>query len=70
MAAFGQMLRGGEHTGDFSYESVARLAAGARGDHPAGYRGEFLSLVRLAGTLADGGRPPAEPVADEVPMQR
>ena len=70
VAAFGQMLRGGEYTGDFSFESVARLAAGARGEDPSGYRGEFLSLVRLAGTLADGDRPPAEPVADEVPTQR
>lgn len=70
VAAFGQMLRGGEYTGDFSYEGVARLAAGARGDDPSGYRGEFLSLVRLADTLATRDRPPEEPVAVEPQANR
>ncbi len=59
VAAFGQILRGGKYTGDFGYESVAKLAAGARGDDPYGYRSEFLSLVRLADSLHSGPAPQA-----------
>ena len=51
-AGFGQLLRGGEHTGDFGYAGVLDLAAGARGRDPFGYRGEFLGLVRTANELA------------------
>ena len=52
VAAFGQLLKGGEYIGDFGYADVAELAAGARGADPFGYRGEFLGLVRLADSLA------------------
>lgn len=52
VAAFGQKLRGGEYLDGFDYPQIATLAAGARGDDPSGYRGEFLSLVKLADTLA------------------
>jgi Ca-activated chloride channel family protein len=48
VAAFGQILRGGEHTGDFDYADVLALARGARGDDPLGYRAGFLTLVDLA----------------------
>ena len=51
VAAFGQMLRGGEHLADFSYEDILDLARTARGNDPFGYRGEFLSLVSLADSL-------------------
>ena len=51
-AGFGQLLRGGEHVGDFGYAGVLDLAAGARGRDPFGYRGEFLGLVRTANELA------------------
>jgi Ca-activated chloride channel family protein len=71
VAAFGELLRGGEHTGDFGYEDVARLAAGARGEDPAGYRGEFLQLVRLAGSLAGStDAPAATGPAVEPPLAR
>jgi len=48
VAAFGQILRGGKHTGDFDYADVLELARGARGDDPLGYRAGFLTLVDLA----------------------
>ena len=52
VAAFGQLLRGGQYTGDFSYDDVIALAQSARGDDPFGYRTEFISLVRLAQSAA------------------
>jgi Ca-activated chloride channel family protein len=48
VAAFGEILRGGRHTGAFGYDDVLRIAAAARGDDPYGYRTEFLNLVRAA----------------------
>lgn len=56
VAAFGQRLRGGRYTGDFGYDQVVRLARGARGDDPFGYRSEFISLVELAGALDSNNR--------------
>ena len=52
VAGFGQLLRGGRHTGDYGYDDVIALAQGARGDDPFGYRAEFISLVRLAQSAA------------------
>ena len=52
VAAFGQLLRGGQYTGDFNYDDVIALAQSARGDDPFGYRTEFVSLVRLAQSAA------------------
>ena len=52
VAGFGQLLRGGRHTGDYGYDDVIALAQGARGDDPFGYRAEFVNLVRLAKTAA------------------
>ena len=52
VAAFGQLLKGGEHIGDYDFADIVELAAGARGNDPFGYRGEFLSLVRLADLLS------------------
>jgi len=50
VAAFGQVLRGGEYTGSFSYPQIIELANGAKGNDSFGYRGEFINLVRLAMT--------------------
>jgi Ca-activated chloride channel homolog len=50
VAAFGEILRGGQQTGGFSYDDVLRLASAARGEDPFGYRSEFLQLVRAAKT--------------------
>ena len=52
VAGFGQILRGGEYTGDFGLDEVAALASNARGNDPFGYRGEFLGMVRTADALA------------------
>ena len=52
VAGFGQLLRGGRYTGGYEYDDVLALARGARGTDAYGYRGEFLSLVNLAKSLA------------------
>jgi len=52
VAAFGEILRGGRHTGTFTYDDVLRIATAARGDDPFGYRSEFLQLVRAARTAS------------------
>jgi Ca-activated chloride channel family protein len=51
VAAFGQLLRGGKHVGDFSFEDAATLAKGALAQDEEGYRREFVSLVKLAQAL-------------------
>ena len=52
VAAFGQLLRGGQYTGDFDYDDIIALAQGAKGDDLFGYRAEFINLVRLAKSAA------------------
>jgi Ca-activated chloride channel family protein len=52
VAGFGQLLRGGDYLEQFGYAEILDLARQARGDDPFGYRGEFLSLVNLAQSLA------------------
>lgn len=52
VAGFGQLLRGGRHTGDYAYEDVIALAQSARGEDRFGYRSEFINLVRLAQSAA------------------
>jgi len=56
IAGFGQLLRGPDWTGDWSWDDALALAAASRGDDPYGYRSEALALMRIAATLADGGR--------------
>ena len=50
VAGFGQLLRGGRYTGDYGFDDVIALAAGARGEDRFGYRAELVRLVRLAGS--------------------
>jgi len=57
VAAFGQQLRGGKYAGGFGYDEILALAQESRGKDAYGYRGEFLTLVNLARTLA--GNPQA-----------
>lgn len=52
VAAFGEILRGGKHTGKFGFDDVLRIASAARGDDAYGYRSEFLQLVRAAKTAS------------------
>jgi Ca-activated chloride channel family protein len=53
VAGFGQLIRGGRYTGDYSYDDVVALANGAKGEDEFGYRSEFVGLVRLAKSAAD-----------------
>lgn len=48
VAGFGQILRGGTYTGDYSYDDVISAAQSAKGEDNFGYRSEFINLVRLA----------------------
>lgn len=48
VAAFAGQLRGGKYLGSFGYADIARLARGARGNDPHGYRAGFVRLVELA----------------------
>jgi Ca-activated chloride channel family protein len=57
VAAFGQLLRGGEYVGDYAFKDAAELATRSRGADLNGYRSEFLRLVRLADSLSESGRP-------------
>ena len=63
VAAYGQKLRGGKHLGDYSYADIRQLASRSRGEDPFGYRGEFLQLVSLAGSLATPEAPKPEKLA-------
>jgi Ca-activated chloride channel family protein len=47
-AGFAQLLRGGEHTGDWGYEEALKLARQAKGNDPHGYRAELGTLIELA----------------------
>ena len=62
VAGFGQVLRGGRYTGDFSIAKARALAAGALGNDPFGYRAEALRLMDLAGALASRNAQAQEPV--------
>ncbi len=52
VAAFGQILRGGRYTADFSYDDVIALANANKGPDEFGYRSEFVNLARLAKSAA------------------
>lgn len=52
VAGFGQVLRGGRHTGGWTYADAQKLAAASLGEDRFGYRGEFLRLAGLAQALA------------------
>ena len=52
VAGFGQLLRGGRHTGDFTYDDVADLARQSKGHDEFGCRSEFIRLVPFAETAS------------------
>ncbi len=58
VAAFGQLLRGGEYLDGYSFEQARILASNARGADPFGYRGEFLTMLRTAEVLTGPDVPP------------
>ncbi|WP_425459523.1 YfbK domain-containing protein [Histidinibacterium lentulum] len=52
IAGFGELLRGSDYLGDWSYAEAIDLANSARGDDPFGYRTEAVRLMRLAQSIA------------------
>ena len=52
VAGYGQLLRGGKYTGNWSYADARQLAAGSLGKDNFGYRGEFLRMIDLTQALA------------------
>lgn len=48
VAAFAELLRGGKHSGSFTYDDVLKIALASRGKDEFGYRNEFVQLVRAA----------------------
>lgn len=52
VAAFGQLLKGGNYTKNYSYNDVLDMARDSRGKDHFGYRGEFIKLVNLAKSLS------------------
>jgi len=53
VAAFGQLLKGGDYLGSYAFTDVIDLARYSRGEDLNGYRSEFLGLVRLADSLSE-----------------
>ena len=53
IAGFGQLLRGQDYLGDWSYDEAIALANANRGEDAFGYRNEAVQLMRLAQSLTD-----------------
>lgn len=53
IAGFGQLLRGSDYLGGWSWDDAITLANASRGDDPFGYRGEAVQLMRLAKSLTE-----------------
>ena len=52
VAGFGMLLRDSEHKGSLTYDAVATLARGARGEDREGYRQEFIRMVESCNLMA------------------
>ena len=52
IAGFGQLLRGGDYMGNWTYADAISLASANKGDDPFGYRAEAIRLMRLAESLS------------------
>lgn len=51
VAQFGMLLRDSKHRGDANFDSVLEIAAASLGPDNAGYRNEFVELVKIARSL-------------------
>ena len=62
VASYGQLLRGGQYTGQFGWNDTVALAQGALGADPFGLRKEFVELAGVARSLSSkpGARPPLQ----------
>ncbi|MGR3660412.1 MAG: vWA domain-containing protein, partial [Paracoccaceae bacterium] len=52
IAGFGQLLRGSDYIGDWSWDDAITLANASKGTDNFGYRAEAISLMRLAESLS------------------
>ena len=59
VAAYADLLRGGQHMNGFGWDQVRQLAASSRGEDRWGYRAEFLDLVDRAKSITRGDAPVA-----------
>ncbi len=64
VAAYADLLRGGEHVNGYGWPQVETLARGARGEDTWGYRAEFLKLAAQARSLS-AASPPTVLVSQE-----
>ena len=64
VAAYADLLRGGQNMKGFGWDQVEALARGARGDDTWGYRGEFLQLLAQARSLS-AARDPGVAISTE-----
>ncbi len=55
VAAYGELLRGGEAVNQFSYTDVLTLSRAAKGEDKHGYRAEFINLVEMTDLLDSRG---------------
>ncbi|MGN6511556.1 MAG: YfbK domain-containing protein [Chitinophaga sp.] len=53
VAQFGMLLRNSPHAGESRYDEAIRLAAGAKGDDPEGYRAEYIQLLKKAKAISE-----------------
>ena len=53
VAGFGMLLRDSEFKGEATYAQLAKLARGAQGKDPHGYRREFIEMIDLMKGLAE-----------------
>ena len=52
VAAYGQLLRGGQYTGKWGWSDTRTLAQGALGKDEFGLRAEFVELLQAAESLS------------------
>lgn len=52
VAAYGQLLRNGQYTGNFNWQDTIKLAKGSVGKDSFGFRNEFIELVGIAERLS------------------
>lgn len=52
IAGFGQLLRGSQYLGEWSYADAIALANAGKGEDAFGYRSEAITLMRLAESLS------------------
>ena len=53
VASFGELLKGSDFTGDWTYADAVALASATKGEDAYGYRAEAIRLMRLAGSLSE-----------------